>query len=151
MSATTKAQTRPDPNVCPGCGAEGTLRELANRPTWQPVTLAYPEPGGQPQYGPSIPEAVDYESFDYGDDAFVTGFDCSACGDEWPTMYALAHAQRLAHALTQHRDHWERRAERLSALDDAGRFDRPQEIDAAAARAEAFSHALAIVRGNGEA
>jgi hypothetical protein len=135
---------RPDPNVCPSCGAEGRLRELAKRYTWQPVTLDYDE-----QTGMLI--EIDYQEFQTADDAEVVGVECGECGVEWASLTELGADQRLLKALQDHADHWRTRAERIESL--SGKYlDRwTERLGYAEGAAEAYERAIAILRGNGEA
>lgn len=137
---------RPDQTLCPHCGATDSIQELAKRYTWQPVTLVY-DAEGQLQED-------DYSSFDYGDDCEVTGYECRECCSQWETLAALAADQRFRHALEEHAEFWETRAERLWLLSDSGRaMDGAMAREAATAlgRSQAFRHAIEILTGNGEA
>jgi hypothetical protein len=135
----------PDPNVCPSCGAEESIRELGKRYTWQPLTLCYDAEGQLAD--------DEYREFDYADDVEVTGFECGECMEQWETLAGLAAAQRFRHALEDHAEFWELRADRLQALVDGSRTHPREALERAAAegRAQAFRHALAILHGNGEA
>lgn len=140
----------PDPNVCPSCKAEGKLRELATRPTWQPVRLAY-HPHPESSYEPRIPLTVEYEDFEYSEDATVTGFECGDCGDTWESIYVLAYDQRLVQALRDWAEFHETRAERCQLLVDNLRADDKSLVHQHLGAAAAYRHALAIFHGNGEA
>lgn len=141
---------RPDPNICPGCGHEDTIRECAKRYTWQPVKLGYAS-------GPDavdIPIPANYERFETSDDTTDETYECGDCFTAWPSLADLAHAQRVVKALTDHRDFWETRAERLKDLANADRLDTvdgAERIATADAAGQAFAHALEILQGNGEA
>lgn len=134
---------KPDPNRCPHCGEVGALRELGKRHTWQPVTLDYGTEGAED----IIPEGAEYESFDYADDVEITGYDCRSCGDEWTSIYQLAWAQRVVQALEDHIAYAD------AQFDVAGRKNPDDEIGETLheATSEAFTAALAIFQGNGEA
>lgn len=140
MTATSwepgQRHARPDPNVCPHCGAgsetDVVLRELADRHCWQPVKLDYERDADGVALEDTQLVGVEYEEFDYADAAVVTGFDCRECGWEWESLGALAFDQRVVKALTDHADY---------------AYERLYDVGVQAA----YQQALAIVKGNGEA
>lgn len=137
---------KPDPNVCPHCGAQDSIRELDKPVRFQPVRMGYDDDGVL------VPES--YDEWQVSDDGEAAGYECSECYTDWPSNYALAYAQRLYKALADHRDHAETRTERLRELAQNDRLDTvdgAEKIAYADGRAEAFAHALAILQGNGEA
>ena len=67
--------------ACPECGAADAFQELGERVTWQPIRLIRDDGGALVE--------DDYSSFDYGDDVKVTGYQCTGCEHEWPTLRAL--------------------------------------------------------------
>lgn len=144
----TMTHTRPNPNVCPFCGEENTLRELDAPTRWQDVTMRYSDDGTTltPDEYPS--------TWSVSDEGDPRGYECGGCYTEWRDVYDLALDQRRAHALTEYVDYWQLRGERLRDLASGDRLDTvngAEKIADADARADAYRHALDIIRGNGEA
>lgn len=132
-----KPHTMPNPSRCPSCGAEGEFQELSDRPTWQPVSFKH-----EGEWSGLIP--IDYGEFDYGDEVRVTGYRCTGCGSEWPTVEVLAHDQRLVQAFQDWEDHHRESFDVTDAEDEVACVMHE-------AAADAWRQGLAILRGNGEA